>query len=67
MPHPGRLNCRELVELVTDYLDGELTLQARRNVAAHLSECESCATYVEQIRWAVTLVGRLGDHPGDPR
>jgi len=42
--------CRQVVELVTDYLEGELPEPLRAAVERHLAECPPCVTYVEQMR-----------------
>jgi anti-sigma factor RsiW len=47
---PGGISCREVVELVTDYLDGALSPQDVERMEAHLAACPPCVTYVEQIR-----------------
>ena len=47
---PGGISCREVVEIVTDYLDGALTPEDRARMDAHLEACPPCALYVEQIR-----------------
>jgi anti-sigma factor RsiW len=54
-----RATCREVVELVTDYLDGALGAKARARVDAHLRGCESCAAYLEQLRTTIRIAGRL--------
>jgi anti-sigma factor RsiW len=51
------LNCDELVELVTDYLDGALDEETDRRVADHLAGCDGCTTYVDQIRQTITTLG----------
>ena len=51
------LNCDELVELVTDYLDGALDEETERRVTDHLAGCDGCTTYVDQIRQTVTSLG----------
>ncbi len=53
------MSCKELVELVTDYLEGWLPAGERRRFEAHLGGCPGCATYVEQIRETIRLTGRL--------
>lgn len=53
--------CRDLVELVTDYLEGTLTPGRREAVRAHLAECVECAEYVDQMRATVDLAARLRD------
>ena len=51
------LNCDELVELVTDYLDGALDEGTERRVADHLAGCDGCTTYVQQIKRTITTLG----------
>ena len=53
------MNCNELVELVTDYLEGRLPAADLRRFEAHLEECDACVTYIEQIRTSVALLGTL--------
>jgi anti-sigma factor RsiW len=53
------LACKEVVELVTDYLEGALPRSQRRSFEAHLAGCENCAEYLEQMRATIRLTGRL--------
>ena len=52
--------CRELVELVTDYLEGALTPERRALLEQHLAACEGCAAYLDQMRRTVALLRELG-------
>ena len=52
-------SCQEVVELVTDYLEGALSRSQRRRFEAHLAGCEHCAEYLEQMRATIRLTGRL--------
>jgi len=54
-----QLSCRELVELVTDYLEGALAAEEHERVDRHLAVCRGCHTYVEQFRQTIELTGRL--------
>ena len=54
-----QLSCQELVELVTDYLEGALPAEQRARFEAHLEPCRGCTEYVEQMRATIELVGRL--------
>jgi anti-sigma factor RsiW len=56
----AHLSCRELVELVTAYLEGELPAGARKRFEAHLSQCDGCSVYLEQMRTTIRLSGMLG-------
>jgi anti-sigma factor RsiW len=56
------LNCDEVVELVTGYLEGALDAETELRVADHLTGCDGCTTYVDQIRQTVAT---LGSSPAD--
>jgi anti-sigma factor RsiW len=53
------ISCQELVELVTDYLEGRLSRADRKRVDRHLSACDGCTAYLEQARTTIRLTGRL--------
>jgi anti-sigma factor RsiW len=53
------LSCQELVELVTDYLEGALDERDVRAFERHLGECGGCTEYVEQLRATIRLVGGI--------
>ena len=55
----GGLTCRELVELVSDYLEEALPAAERARFEAHIAGCEHCATYVLQMRETLALLGAL--------
>ena len=55
----GELVCQELVELVTDYLEGALSERDRARFEDHLRRCEGCQAYLEQMRATIRLAGRL--------
>ena len=57
--HPPEMPCRELVEVVTDYLEHRLSPRDRARFEAHLAECEDCETYLEQMRQTIRALGRL--------
>jgi anti-sigma factor RsiW len=53
------LSCQELVELVTDYLEGALDDRDARAFERHLAACDGCTEYVEQLRATIRVVGSL--------
>ena len=53
------MNCDEFVELVTAYLDGALPPETERRFVEHLTECDGCDRYLDQIRTTVRALGRL--------
>ncbi len=59
------LVCRDVVELVTDYLEGSMPDADRRAFEQHLSLCEDCTAYVEQCRRAVDTLGHVQPEPPD--
>lgn len=54
-----RLSCQELVELVTEYLEGALPEEERARFEEHVASCQGCNAYVDQMRTTVVLVGSL--------
>ena len=55
----AELGCQEMVELVTEYLEGTLGSRDRRRIAKHLSECDACVRYIEQMRETLRLLGTV--------
>jgi anti-sigma factor RsiW len=51
--------CRELVELVTEYLEDRLAPADRERFEAHLAACDACRAYLEQFRRTISALGRL--------
>jgi anti-sigma factor RsiW len=60
------IRCQELVELVTAYLDGGLSRRDRRRFEAHISGCDHCTTYIEQMRETIQLTGRVTEADLEP-
>jgi len=61
------LTCRELVELVTDYLEGALPRRERRRFERHIARCDGCTTYLEQMRVTIAMLGELTEDAVDPQ
>ena len=53
------LTCKEIVELVTEYLEGTLPAAVRSRMDEHLAGCEGCTNYLEQMRVTIRLTGAL--------
>ena len=60
------MDCNELVELVTAYLDGALDLDTRARFDMHLLECDGCENYLEQFRSTIKTIGSVSDEALDP-
>jgi hypothetical protein len=63
---PTELTCRELVEIVTDYLEETMSAQDRTRFELHLVYCRGCDSYVEQMRETLRLMGTLREESIDP-
>ena len=57
-PMAEDLECREVVEVVTDYLEGAMPPGERLRFDHHLALCEGCQVYLEQIRTVIRVAGR---------
>lgn len=53
------LRCKELVELITNYLEGALSPEDHTRFEAHLAACTGCQNYVDQMQQTIRLVGKL--------
>ena len=52
-------DCQMLVELVTDWLEGELPEPTRDELELHVATCAGCIAYVEQMRTTRNALERL--------
>ncbi|HEX4107986.1 MAG TPA: zf-HC2 domain-containing protein [Solirubrobacteraceae bacterium] len=55
------LSCRELVALVTDYVEEALPDTDRRRLDAHLARCRDCTAYLAGMRLTLLELGTIGD------
>jgi anti-sigma factor RsiW len=58
-PDLGGLTCKEVVELVTDYLEDSLSAEMRNRFERHLTACDPCVTYLDQMRQTIAAIGKL--------
>lgn len=63
----GSLTCQQLVELVTQYLEGALSEGDRAQFEAHIARCKICAAYLEQMKHTIELVGSLPEETIQPQ
>jgi anti-sigma factor RsiW len=61
------MTCQDVVELVTDYLEGRLSWRDRRRFRKHMSACVYCGRYLEQMQVTLRTVGRLDGESLSPR
>jgi anti-sigma factor (TIGR02949 family) len=60
------LSCKEVVEAVTDYLEGTMAADDLQRLDAHLAECPHCVRYLEQMRLMLATLGRLPEDSISP-
>jgi predicted anti-sigma-YlaC factor YlaD len=53
------ISCREVVELLSDYLDGALAEPERVRVDEHLAGCDGCTLVLDELRETIRLTGML--------
>ncbi len=61
------LTCKELVDLVTEYLEGVLSFEDKERFEAHLATCNGCTVYLEQMRKTIQAVGNLEEKSLSPQ
>jgi anti-sigma factor RsiW len=57
------MKCRDVVELMTDYLEGALSAADRGRFEEHIAGCDGCRAYLEQLRETRRVAGRLASEP----
>ncbi len=60
------ITCMELVELVTEYLEGTMAGPDRVRFEAHLEICDACLMYVDQMRQTIAATGSISEATIDP-
>ena len=55
------ISCQEVVEVITDYLEGKLSPEDVAIFEAHLAICDGCQWYLDQMRITIAAVGRIED------
>lgn len=64
---PSEPTCQQIVELVTDYLEGRLPADERTEFEQHLVYCGGCRTYLQQIRQTIALAGAAKEEALSPK
>ncbi|HEY8923126.1 MAG TPA: zf-HC2 domain-containing protein [Polyangia bacterium] len=59
------LVCKEIVELVTEYLGDALSPRDRTRFEDHLSTCPPCTAYLAQMKTTFELAAELGSAAPD--
>jgi anti-sigma factor RsiW len=59
MTEPRELTCQELVTLVTEYLEGTLSLEDRARFDQHIAGCQGCTNYLAQMNKTLQALHHL--------
>ena len=54
--------CKQLVELVADYLDDTLSPDMKARFEEHLTGCDGCSTYLKQTQQIIAELRHLSSH-----
>jgi anti-sigma factor RsiW len=55
------ISCQEVVEVITEYLEGKLSPEAVAIFEAHMAICDGCQWYLDQMRTTIATVGHIED------
>jgi predicted anti-sigma-YlaC factor YlaD len=59
MPTEDELNCQQVVELVTDYLENTLLPEMHERLKAHVATCPGCENYIEQVQLTIDMLHQI--------
>ncbi len=59
------MTCRELIDFLMSYLDGELPAKQQQSFEEHLAVCPECDSYVASYRTTVHLVRQVCSETDD--
>jgi anti-sigma factor RsiW len=59
------VRCSELVDVITDWMEGAMPEGRAAELEEHLAICPHCVDYVDQMRTATALLRRLNDDLDD--
>lgn len=60
------LTCREITELIDDFIDGRLSLWVRVKFQVHVGMCEHCREYLRQLKLTRDSLGKLPEPEMSP-
>lgn len=66
MSDPGMMTCQEMVDLVTNYLEGALSAADREQFERHIHMCSGCDHYLGQIEETIRVTGKLREDTVPP-
>ena len=64
--HSTDIACIDVVQLLSDYIEGRLTREMTSRVEEHLKTCDGCQRYLDQLRTTIEVGGLLREEDIDP-
>ena len=58
---PSEIECRQIADLLGDYLDGSLPRHTRERINVHIGGCSPCVAFINTYRGTIDAVRKLGD------
>jgi anti-sigma factor RsiW len=60
---PSEIECRQIAEMLGDYLDGSLPRETRELIDFHIDGCAPCVAFLNTYRGTVDAARKLPDVP----
>ena len=64
--HEMSMTCRELIERLSEYVDGELSQEICQEIRSHMEGCEPCVAFAKTLKKTAELCHRLPSKPIPP-
>jgi hypothetical protein len=61
------MNCKELVDLLIDFVADELPADQCERISQHLNKCPPCVVYLETYRLTIQMTRKLPCQPLPPQ
>ncbi len=61
-----KINCKNFLEELSDYIDGDLDAELRVSVEAHLGKCPDCWVVYDETRRTIEISQSVDCHPLPP-
>jgi len=62
----GKFTCRDVAEIMTDYIEGSMSFRDRFRFHLHLGMCTGCRNYLRQMKQTIATLGKLPAEPVPP-
>lgn len=57
------LTCEQMTALITEYLEGQLSLMDRARFRLHIGMCQHCRRYLRQMKLSIAVLGEMPPEP----